>query len=616
MFYDRHSIQTAENWKNRSREFAAQADVFVLIIGPNWLTCSDNAGVRRIDDENDPVRHEIEAALGAKSIILPLLHGNAEMPRERDLPSTLAGLHAPNAFRITPDHHDRDVEMLFPKIDALLQAAAAQERIEETAQREKLKRVAASAQRRAESLQQLLQNQGLASPPLSFWRRVLRPYVAVLMLVLATLAFAAGWGTHFGLQPGPDELVSKMEDLEKQVASLESEIAVERKNAKLAQDTAFDTIREARTDRDKARSRVEVVETELAVAKTRAETDRASAKRQLDLALAEIDTMAEKLKQTEAKLTAAETRLRAREKARASVIAAAKAKCDQVAMAPSDPRAGTDDPGVAFDKLDPAGIAICERSVELDPDDSTQMVQLGRLLQRAERDIEAVDWYFKAADQDCAMAQYNLGWMYGNKRGVLDRKANDPLGCKDDGDCDLKAVDWYAKAADQEDAFAQGNLGWMYRNKRGVLKRPTNDQLGCKDDDDCNNKAVDWYFRAAEQGDAFSQNKLGWMYLNKRGVSKRPTNDPLGCKDDDDCNNKAVDWYFRAAEQGDVYALYNLGSMYEHKRGVLNREADDPLGCAGEACDEEALAWYDKATKQGYADAVERAKALREKVNK
>ena len=60
------------------------------------------------------------------------------------------------------------------------------------------------------------------------------------------------------------------------------------------------------------------------------------------------------------------------------------------------------------------------------------------------------------AEQGDAGAQHNLGWMYGNGKGVL----------KDD----KQAVKWYQKAADQGNASAQYNLGAMYADSTVVLK--------------------------------------------------------------------------------------------------------------------------------------------------
>jgi len=60
------------------------------------------------------------------------------------------------------------------------------------------------------------------------------------------------------------------------------------------------------------------------------------------------------------------------------------------------------------------------------------------------------------AAQGDAAAQYNLGLMYDEGRGVT----------RDDA----QAVNWYRKAADQGDANAQNNLGFMYAEGRGVAQ--------------------------------------------------------------------------------------------------------------------------------------------------
>ena len=66
------------------------------------------------------------------------------------------------------------------------------------------------------------------------------------------------------------------------------------------------------------------------------------------------------------------------------------------------------------------------------------------------------EWKPLAADQGHAYAQYNLGWMYDNGRGVPED--------------DAEAVRWYRLAADQGLAGAQHHLGWMYANGEGVLQ--------------------------------------------------------------------------------------------------------------------------------------------------
>jgi len=94
------------------------------------------------------------------------------------------------------------------------------------------------------------------------------------------------------------------------------------------------------------------------------------------------------------------------------------------------------------------------------------------------------------ADAGDATAQYNLGIMYRNGRGVPQDNAT--------------AVSWYGKAAKQGDAHAQINLGFMYERGQGVPQD--------------NAMAVSWYRKAAEHGEANGQYNLGIMYETGRGV--------------------------------------------------------------------------------------------------
>ena len=109
---------------------------------------------------------------------------------------------------------------------------------------------------------------------------------------------------------------------------------------------------------------------------------------------------------------------------------------------------------------------------------------------RSEDYPTALRLWMPLARQGDAGAQFNLGIMYANGRGVPQN--------------DAEAVKWYRLAADQGDAGAQSNLGIMYANGRGV---PQNDA-----------EAVKWYRLAADQGDAGAQSNLGIMYANGRGV--------------------------------------------------------------------------------------------------
>ncbi len=152
-----------------------------------------------------------------------------------------------------------------------------------------------------------------------------------------------------------------------------------------------------------------------------------------------------------------------------------------------------------------------------------------------------------------ADAQYNLGLMYENGKGVLQN--------------DKTAVKWYRLAAKQGDADAQYNLGLMYENGKGVLQ---NDKT-----------AVKWYRLAAKQGDADAQYNLGRgsgvVFDNKAAAIKR--------------DKAAVKGYRLAAEQGHVGAQYELGRMYARGNRIINKDA------------KAAVKWYSLAAEQGHAYA-------------
>jgi TPR repeat protein len=166
----------------------------------------------------------------------------------------------------------------------------------------------------------------------------------------------------------------------------------------------------------------------------------------------------------------------------------------------------------------------------------------------AENQAEAVRWLRKAAAQNFANAQLNLGNCYWRGQGV---------------DKDVtEAMKWYRKAAEQNVPEAQYNLGVGYRDGQGVPKDE--------------GEMVKWYRRAAEQNYADAQYNLGVCYASGQGLTTNYV--------------EAVKWFRRAAEQNLALAQYNLGNNYVLGLGVKVDEA-------------EGVKWLRKAAEQGLDDA-------------
>lgn len=166
-------------------------------------------------------------------------------------------------------------------------------------------------------------------------------------------------------------------------------------------------------------------------------------------------------------------------------------------------------------------------------------------------EVQAVEWYKKAASQNYVKAEVNLGDMYLQGRGGLDQNY-------------LQALSWYLRASEQQDAGAEYRLGLMFEQGLGTDKNPQ--------------KAADYYRRAATHGYPDAQNVLGFLYAT--GADGLPHDDA-----------QAVEWYRKAAAQGFRKAEKNLADMYFSGKGFPAADY------------QQAMEWYTKAAEQGDAAA-------------
>ena len=120
IFFDVDTIQKGRDFRKVLAEALDSSNVLLAIIGPTWLTATDNTGRRRIDDPSDFVRLEIANALKRDIAVIPVLVGGAKMPREEDLPMDLRGLAYRQAAIITHDNFPHDVDGLEHDVRALV----------------------------------------------------------------------------------------------------------------------------------------------------------------------------------------------------------------------------------------------------------------------------------------------------------------------------------------------------------------------------------------------------------------------------------------------------------------------------------------------------------------
>jgi hypothetical protein len=103
VFKDVDSIPPGADFAQHIAAVMQRCSVVLAMIGPRWLSATDAAGMRRLDDPGDFVRLEIETALARGITVIPLLVQGATMPPSESLPPSLGALAQRNAMPIRPD---------------------------------------------------------------------------------------------------------------------------------------------------------------------------------------------------------------------------------------------------------------------------------------------------------------------------------------------------------------------------------------------------------------------------------------------------------------------------------------------------------------------------------
>jgi hypothetical protein len=92
VFLDSRSIPAGADFVEELLGRVRACSVLLVVIGPRWLTVTDAAGRRRLEDPADWVRREIAEALTHGLRVIPVLTNDVQLPTEADLPADIAGL--------------------------------------------------------------------------------------------------------------------------------------------------------------------------------------------------------------------------------------------------------------------------------------------------------------------------------------------------------------------------------------------------------------------------------------------------------------------------------------------------------------------------------------------
>lgn len=135
VFMDVDTIEPGEDFVKVIEEAVTSCDVFIAVIGPDWLTIENRKEQRRIDDPDDFVRLEIVAALERDIRVIPVLVEGATMPQISDMPSALKPLARRNAIEISHTRFDLDANRLIQAVESALEQIMKEKKAQEDAKR-------------------------------------------------------------------------------------------------------------------------------------------------------------------------------------------------------------------------------------------------------------------------------------------------------------------------------------------------------------------------------------------------------------------------------------------------------------------------------------------------
>lgn len=121
-FHDIQAVELGADFTVAIREAIQRCDLFLCLIGRNWLSDEGRTGRPRLHEAEDPVHIEIREALDRHELtMVPILLEDQRMPDARDLPEALTPLAHRNALKMSDERWEYDLGRLTNFIDGLVE---------------------------------------------------------------------------------------------------------------------------------------------------------------------------------------------------------------------------------------------------------------------------------------------------------------------------------------------------------------------------------------------------------------------------------------------------------------------------------------------------------------
>lgn len=117
VFMDVDAITPGQQWPKRLEDAVDACRAMLVVIGPQWADARAADGSRRLDNSEDWVRRELEAALSRSDIaVVPVLHDHARVPSKDELPDSIKALTRRQAVELTGRELERWIDELSESI--------------------------------------------------------------------------------------------------------------------------------------------------------------------------------------------------------------------------------------------------------------------------------------------------------------------------------------------------------------------------------------------------------------------------------------------------------------------------------------------------------------------
>lgn len=121
VFLDIDNIPVGVDFRVHIQNAIGRCDIVLVIIGTRWAAPIPNSSHRRIDEPDDYLRLEIEAALNRNIPVVPVLIDDTPMPAEFELPASLKELRYRQATRLRWGNDlNRDKELVLIQVSEAL----------------------------------------------------------------------------------------------------------------------------------------------------------------------------------------------------------------------------------------------------------------------------------------------------------------------------------------------------------------------------------------------------------------------------------------------------------------------------------------------------------------